>query len=183
MSTMWRKCSSCKKEISFGADYYQCSVSTCKHPRTGFQFCSVECWDAHLGFVFHRDAWAEEAKAPQQGSDDAARRAAPPAKLMSKIAEEERAPVRKIVEPRSLSSTSSSGSGSSGAGSGKLRAKDLDTLVVVSKVKQLIRDRSEFNTSQCCIDALTEAVAEICLRGIETARADGRKTVMGRDID
>ena len=57
-----------------------------------------------------------------------------------------------------------------------------DTLVVVSKVKDLIREQSEFNTSQCCIDALTEKVVRECLNAIEKAKAAGRKTVMGRDF-
>ncbi|MCB0352512.1 MAG: hypothetical protein KDD64_03280 [Bdellovibrionales bacterium] len=57
-----------------------------------------------------------------------------------------------------------------------------DTLVVVSKVKKLIKDQSDYNTSQCCIDALTKKVIEECLKGIEKAHEAGRKTVMGRDI-
>lgn len=57
-----------------------------------------------------------------------------------------------------------------------------ETLVVVSKVKQFIKDQSGMNTSQCCIDRLTEKVVYEALKGIEEARASGRKTVMGRDI-
>ncbi|NBW41597.1 hypothetical protein EBR25_11440 [bacterium] len=57
-----------------------------------------------------------------------------------------------------------------------------DTLVVVSKVKKLIRDLSEFNTSQCAIDVLTERVVEECRQAVEVARSSGRKTVMGRDF-
>lgn len=62
--TFWEKCSSCKKEIPYGAKYYLCSVSTCRRPRTGVRFCSPDCWDAHLGSARHREAWAEEAQAP-----------------------------------------------------------------------------------------------------------------------
>ncbi|MBF0103847.1 MAG: hypothetical protein HQM16_00855 [Deltaproteobacteria bacterium] len=57
-----------------------------------------------------------------------------------------------------------------------------DTLVVVSKVKQLIKDQSGFNTSTCCIDALTQKVVDECLKAMEHATAAGRKTVMGRDV-
>lgn len=64
MESFWKKCSSCKQPIAWGSKYFLCSVSTCKHPRTGFQFCSTECWDAHLGYVNHRESWAEEKKAP-----------------------------------------------------------------------------------------------------------------------
>ncbi len=57
-----------------------------------------------------------------------------------------------------------------------------DTLVVVSKVKKFIKDQSDMNTSQCCIERLTEKVVYEALKGIDQARASGRKTVMGRDI-
>lgn len=64
MGAIWRKCSSCRKPISFLADYWACNVSTCNRPRTFFAFCTVSCWDAHLGLVRHRESWAEERKAP-----------------------------------------------------------------------------------------------------------------------
>ena len=60
----WKKCNICKKEIPFESTYYLCSVSTCRSKRTGLTFCSLECWDAHLGFVKHRSSYAEEARAP-----------------------------------------------------------------------------------------------------------------------
>jgi hypothetical protein len=60
----WRVCSSCRKDIAFGATYYACSVSTCNRKRLPLFFCSIECWDAHLPEARHRDAWAEEKSAP-----------------------------------------------------------------------------------------------------------------------
>ena len=57
------------------------------------------------------------------------------------------------------------------------------TLVVVSKVKKLIRERSSLNTSQCAIDALTQKVVNECSKAIEHAKTAGRKTVMGRDFE
>lgn len=60
--------------------------------------------------------------------------------------------------------------------------RKVDTLVVVSKVKQFIKDESELNTSQCAIDALTQKVVQACLDGIVRAKEAGRKTLMGRDI-
>jgi len=63
---MWRKCSSCRKPLSFNQNYWACNVSTCNRPRTFFAFCSVSCWDAHLGLVRHRESWAEEKKAPTE---------------------------------------------------------------------------------------------------------------------
>lgn len=66
MEAVWRKCSSCKNPLTFGGDYWACNVSTCNRPRTFLAFCSVSCWDAHLGSVRHRESWAEEKKGPSQ---------------------------------------------------------------------------------------------------------------------
>lgn len=58
--TFWMKCSSCKKPISYRTKYWVCNVSTCNRKRTALRFCTVSCWDAHLGMLNHRDSWAEE---------------------------------------------------------------------------------------------------------------------------
>ena len=63
---IWRKCSSCKKDLEFEKLYWACNVSTCNRPRTFLAFCSVSCWDAHLASVRHRDTWAEEKTAPNR---------------------------------------------------------------------------------------------------------------------
>lgn len=55
-------------------------------------------------------------------------------------------------------------------------------LVVTSKVKKLIKEKGEMNTSAATIEILSKAVERLCLKGIESAKADGRKTVMDRDI-
>ena len=169
-STFWRKCSLCKKEIPFGAKYFACSVSTCKHPRTGFQFCSVECWDGHLGIVHHREAWAEEAIAPAR-ADDA-----------DQPVLERRPPIKMMIEKKIMEPKATEGRLEAGISAPAQPAGELGTLVVVTRIKQLIRDRSGFNTSQDCIDALSGHVVELCMKGIESARADRRKTVMSRDI-
>jgi len=165
--TFWKKCSTCKKEIAFSTQYYLCSVSTCKHKRKGFRFCSVACWDAHLGFMNHREAWAEEAIAPSKAEY---------------LASEEggttsRVPKRTIVQKEQPPTNSGPN-----APSIKTEAIKTDTLVVVSKVKNLIKEQSGFSTSQCCVDALTSKVVDECLKGIENAKVAERKTVMGRDI-
>ena len=59
---------------------------------------------------------------------------------------------------------------------------DVDTLVVVSKVKTFIRENSAMNTSQCFIDAMTQKVCKEALSAIQRAKEAGRKTVMGKDI-
>jgi hypothetical protein len=61
----WRVCSICRKPIAAGQIYYVCSVSTCNRVRTGLFFCSPECWEGHLPTARHRDAWAEERRAPK----------------------------------------------------------------------------------------------------------------------
>lgn len=57
-----------------------------------------------------------------------------------------------------------------------------DVLVVTSKVKKFIKEKGAMNTSAETIDVLSKAIEQLCLRGIESAKADGRKTVMARDI-
>lgn len=57
-----------------------------------------------------------------------------------------------------------------------------EVLVVTSKVKKLIREKAQMNTSQEAIDQLSKAIERLVDRAIETAKADKRKTVMGRDI-
>lgn len=57
-----------------------------------------------------------------------------------------------------------------------------DILVVTSKVKKFIKEKSSFNTSSETVQVLSQAIEKLCERGCESAKADGRKTVMARDI-
>ncbi|MFZ4404562.1 MAG: histone-like protein [Pseudobdellovibrionaceae bacterium] len=57
-----------------------------------------------------------------------------------------------------------------------------EVLVVTSKVKKLIKEKGQMNTSGETVDVLSQAIEKLCLRAIESAKADGRKTVMARDI-
>ncbi len=57
-----------------------------------------------------------------------------------------------------------------------------DVLVVTSKIKKFIKEKGEMNTSAETIDVLSKAIEQLCMRGIESAKNDGRKTVMARDI-
>lgn len=59
---------------------------------------------------------------------------------------------------------------------------EVEALVVTSKVKKLIKEKGQMNTSAETIDVLSKAVMQLCLKGIDSAKADGRKTVMARDI-
>jgi histone H3/H4 len=57
-----------------------------------------------------------------------------------------------------------------------------EALVVTSKVKKFIKEAGQCNTSAETIDVLSKAVEQLCRKGVEAAKADGRKTVMARDI-
>ena len=57
-----------------------------------------------------------------------------------------------------------------------------DVLVVTSKVKKYIKEKSGYNTSAATIDAISSVVEKICDQAIQNAEKDGRKTVMDRDV-
>ncbi len=64
-----------------------------------------------------------------------------------------------------------------------VEGKEVDeALVVTSKVKKLIKDEAGLSTSSQAIEQLTVRVQTICLKAIENAKADKRKTVMDRDF-
>lgn len=62
-------------------------------------------------------------------------------------------------------------------------ALESEILIVVSKLKNYVRERSEMNTSDSVANVLSDRVRRLCDRAIEKARADGRKTVMDRDFE
>jgi len=57
-----------------------------------------------------------------------------------------------------------------------------EVLVVVSKMKKYIKDKSGMNTSASASSALTKIVEKLCDQAIENAEKDKRKTVMDRDF-
>jgi histone H3/H4 len=57
-----------------------------------------------------------------------------------------------------------------------------EVLVVASKVKTFIKENGECNTSSETIEALSKAVEKVLSNAIASAKAQGRKTVMARDI-
>ncbi len=57
-----------------------------------------------------------------------------------------------------------------------------EVLVVTSKVKKFIKSQGDCNTSSETVKALSDAVQELCMRGVDKAKMEGRKTVMARDI-
>jgi hypothetical protein len=155
----WRKCSQCKKQIAFGQQYWICNVSTCNQKRTGFVFCSVNCWDAHLPIMRHKNAWAEERQAPTKGktahmSSDLAKKTSP------KITPPQPSLVTKLKSPPSE-----------------------EILVVASKVKGYVKTRSGLNTSGAVMESLSNLVRKHCDRAIRSAQNNERKTVLDRDVE
>jgi len=70
-----------------------------------------------------------------------------------------------------------------GAGAPTLSsAFERDVLIVVSKMKKYIKDRSGMNTSDAVAEDLSEHVRAVCDDAIRAAAADGRKTVLDRDV-
>lgn len=150
----WRKCIVCKKEINFSTKYYKCSVTSCDKKRAPAQFCSVDCWSLHSSTLNHKSAWAEENHSPSKS-------------------EWEKSPrVRFATPSQGLNHASSKLSG------------DLpqDILVVVSKLKSYVKARGDLNTSADVSEALSSIIRRECDKAIESAKRDGRKTLMGKDF-
>jgi histone H3/H4 len=57
-----------------------------------------------------------------------------------------------------------------------------EVLVVVSKMKQYVKDIADMNTSGDVATVLSEMIRKACDQAVEQARRDGRKTVMARDF-
>lgn len=147
-SDVWKKCSTCKKPIGFEKLYYICSVSTCQGDRTGYTFCSVNCFESHLPGARHRSAGAVEMNSPKRII------------VSSTTPNANTTPVR----PSSVT-------------------KSNEVLVIASRLKEYISETSGMNTSASVMDVLSNHLRVVCERGLENARADGRKTLMDRDFD
>jgi len=191
MAETWLKCSACKNPISYGAAHWVCSVSTCNRARTRLVFCTVSCWDSHVAMLRHRDAWAVDAKAPTKEVWERELAANPP--------EPEPAPrpapapvVRKVVgdaspataaAPRVNESDRAAQSAARPEGNVRLAdVADRDILIVVSKMKKYIKDRSGMNCGDAVADVLSDHVRALCDEAIRTAARDERKTVLERDL-
>lgn len=153
----WKKCSICKTPVAFSQKYYACSVSSCNGKRTGYVFCSVACFDQHIPGARHKSAGAVEEKAPSQAE-------APK--------ESPQAPRRRLITQQSKLSQPSN----------KQVSKGGDVLVIASRFKDFINEQSEYNTSADVMGALSDHLRHIAMQAIDNARADGRRTVMARDL-
>ncbi|MBZ0235478.1 MAG: hypothetical protein K8M05_24325, partial [Deltaproteobacteria bacterium] len=63
-----------------------------------------------------------------------------------------------------------------------LQPTERDILIVVSKMKKYIKDRSGFNCSDAVAEGLSDHVRAICDEAIRAAATDERKTVLDRDV-
>ena len=57
-----------------------------------------------------------------------------------------------------------------------------DVLIVSSKLKDYIRAKSGYNTSDRVLGPLSEIVRRVCDEAIRSAQREGRRTVLDRDI-
>ena len=207
MAEAWKKCTECRTDIAFDAKYYQCSVSTCNRTRMPLVFCSVICWDCHLSSVRHRDAGAIEAKAPSKAQwereqAESNESAVPTPMPVRPSRSDETRPNLVPPPPSGIDRRGAAPSGAAtaqvtsdvrrvvvgapapAASSGPALAEvtDKDVLIVVSKLKKYIKDRSGMNTSDNVVDLLSDHVRAICDEAIRAAARDERKTVLDRDI-
>ena len=59
---------------------------------------------------------------------------------------------------------------------------DSEVLVVASKIKSHIKEKGDMKTSASVLTALSDRLRSLCDAAIESARSDGRKTVLDRDV-
>jgi hypothetical protein len=111
----------------------------------------------------HREAWAETVRAPT--SEEWALQQA-----------EEAARLAPQLEERTVNDGNESNATAAGGEAAR------EVLIVVSKLKAYIKSKSGMNTSDSIVPVLSELVREVCDRAIESARSDGRKTVLDRDV-
>lgn len=201
MAETWLKCSACRSDIAFGSKYFQCSVSTCNRARTRLVFCSVPCWDSHVATLRHRDAWAEDKIAPSKAAWEremaeqpaeprpaaAPRPAGPPAPAP---------PARPAAPTAPAASTAPAATAPAAVPARRIVGEpppapagvelhdvaDRDILIVVSKLKKYIKDRSGMNCSDAVAEALSDHVRALCDEAIRAAGRDERKTVLDRDV-
>ena len=185
---VWMLCSACRRDIRFGGVHWVCSVSTCNRIRTRLVFCSVACWDSHLSTLRHREAWAVEATAPDR--DEHARRQAEEAQAASPpvpsaplaSAPRPSPPPPRAAQPAQIAPGAGAATAHAGGPALSSSYDHGDVLIVVSKVKKYIRDRSGMNTSDAVAESLGDHVRQVCDEAIRNAARDGRKTVLDRDV-
>ena len=205
MAETWLKCTECRTDIPYGGRHYVCSVSTCKRSKMQLVFCSPTCWDSHLSTVRHRDAWAEDAVAPtkeawqsqlatevaeiaQAKRIDPTASSAQPRPAPSPVVSRPNPPVpapAPVVRRAGVETPPPAAAPPAGQGGGSVTlsdAVDKDVLIVISKMKKYIKDRSGMNCSDAIAEGLSDHVRALCDDAIRSAAREDRKTVLERDI-
>jgi hypothetical protein len=118
----------------------------------------------------HREAWAETVHAPTREEWQRAR------------AEEAAATTTKLEERTVNEAAGEKASEASSTSVSPQSDTPRDVLVVVSKLKSYIKAKSGMNTSDGIIEVLSDHLRRIADQAMESARSDGRKTVLDRDI-
>ena len=174
MAETWLRCSACKNPIPYNATHWVCSVSTCNRSRTRLVFCTVSCWDSHVAMLRHRDAWAVEAKAPTKEAWERELAENPP--------EAAPAPAPVAAAPRKVIGAGSAPVAAPASDGLTLQNAEREVLIVVSKMKKYIKERSGMNCSDAVAEMLSEHVRALCDDSIRAAARDERKTVLDRDV-
>ncbi len=205
MAETWLLCSACRTPIAFGVKFFQCSVSTCNRARMRLVFCSVACWDSHVATARHRDAWAEDKIAPTKAAweRELADQPAEPGRLSpsaprpsSPTPSPASTPSTPIVRPaggppspdparRIVGAPPSAAPAATPTGTAAVHLNDIvdrDMMIVVSKLKKYIKDRSGMNCSDAVAEVLSDHVRILCDDSIRAAGRDERKTVLDRDV-
>jgi hypothetical protein len=198
MAETWLKCSACRSDIDFGEKYFQCSVSTCNRARTRLVFCSIPCWDSHVATLRHRDAWAEDKIAPSKAAWEreladqpaeprplpaAPRPATPaPAARPAPSAPAPAAPAAATAPLRRVVGEPAPAPAPAPSGVALQDVADRDILIVVSKLKKYIKDRSGMNCSDSVAEVLSDHVRALADESIRAAGRDERRTVLDRDV-
>jgi hypothetical protein len=164
----WRRCSACKQPIALGATYWVCNVSTCNRARTALAFCTLTCWEVHLPSANHREAWALERTAPRTPAEAGAGSGGAPAARSAPTAGAgpDRGGQRRLVRP---------------AKPGR-NAAPREVLIIASRLKDYVRARSGFHTSDGVLEPLSDAIRNLCDEAILKAEREGRRTLLDRDI-
>lgn len=97
----------------------------------------------------------------------------------SSWAEENRSPKAEAGERRIVNTPRESSSAVVGSGKTSM---DNEVLIVASKLKQYIKEKYDMNTSASVMDELSKHVRHLTDQAAESARRDGRKTIMDRDF-
>jgi hypothetical protein len=144
----------------------------------GYVFCTVSCWDSHVADARHRDAWAVEARAPSKDAWQRELATAPPEPAPKPIAQAPSAPiVRRVVGDAPSAPLAASPSNVALSD-----IVDRDVLIVVSKLKKYIKDRSGMNCGDAVAEVLSDYVRALCDESIRAAGRDERRTVLERDV-